>query len=67
MNKRVALSVIVVVLLATMLACQASSFLPTTAIPAVQTPITSTTQPVAANLVNEQDKLVSLFRRSARV
>jgi S1-C subfamily serine protease len=62
MNKKVALSVIVVILLASMLACQASSFLPTAATPAVLTPTTSLAQPVAANLVNEQDRLVSIYQ-----
>lgn len=62
MNKKVALSVIVVLLTATMMACQFSSFLPTTAAPAVLTPTTSLAQPAAADLVNEQDKLVSIYQ-----
>jgi 2-alkenal reductase len=62
MNKKVVLSVIVVILLASMLACQASSFLPTIATPAVLTPTTSLAQPAAADLVNEQDRLVSLYQ-----
>ena len=62
MNKKVALSVIVVLLTATMMACQFSSFLPTTATPAVLTPTTSLAQPAAADLVNEQDKLVSIYQ-----
>jgi 2-alkenal reductase len=46
------------------MACQASSFLPTTAAPVVSVPTAavSSAQPAAANLVNEQDKLVSLYQ-----
>ena len=68
MNKKIAFSVIVVILLGSLLACQASSFLPTIATPVASAPTAASAapstgaQPVAADLVNEQDKLVSLFQ-----
>jgi S1-C subfamily serine protease len=66
MNKKVALSVIVVILLASIMACQASSFLPTTPVASAPTAAPSApaigAQPAAADLVNQQDKLVSIYQ-----
>jgi S1-C subfamily serine protease len=62
MNKKVSLSIIILVLSITMLACQVSGFVPTGV--AVATPTTSSpltpAQPV--NLGDQQDQLVSLFQ-----
>ncbi len=63
MNKKVSLSIIVVVLAATMLACQFSSLAPISA--AAPTPTTSVALPSSSQVVNpgiEQDKLVSLYQ-----
>lgn len=65
MNKKVTLLVITVVLLATMMACQFSGFLPTgttatptlTSIPATAAPVTQ-----VVNLIDQQNKLVSLYQ-----
>lgn len=71
MSKKVTLSLAVMVLVFSIMACQASSFLPTlatTPAPAAialsptTTTAASSAQPVATNLVNEQDKLVSLYQ-----
>ena len=63
-NKKVLLSVAVVILVASILACQASSFLPTTSTPVSAVPTTqaNSAQPAAVDLINQQDKLVSLFQ-----
>ena len=65
MNKKVTLSVAAVILVASIMACQASSFLPTTPTPVSVVPATqaASAQPLAANLVNQQDQLVSLFQK----
>ena len=64
MNKKVTLSVIVVVLTVTMLACQLSGLVPTTSPAAASTPTTSAALPAGqtVDLVNQQDKLVSLYQ-----
>jgi len=64
MNKKVTLSVIVVVLTVTMLACQLSSLVPPTSPAAASTPTTSAALPASqtVDLVNQQDKLVSLYQ-----
>jgi 2-alkenal reductase len=61
MNKKVVLSVVVVLLTATLMACQLSGLVPTTTAP---TPTTSTALPVAqaVNLVDQQDRLISLYQ-----
>ena len=61
MNKKVTLLVIVVVLMATLMACQLSGFIPTTAAP---TSISSSAQPAspAVNLADQQDKLISIYQ-----
>jgi 2-alkenal reductase len=61
MNKKVTLSVIVVLLTATLMACQLSGLVPTATAP---TPTTSAALPAspAANLVDQQEKLVSLYQ-----
>ncbi len=62
MNRKVLLTVAVTLLVASILACQASSFLPT--VPAVGAPTIASvpSQPLAADLVNQQDALVSLYQ-----
>ena len=69
MNRKVSLTLIIVLLTASMLACQFSGILPTGAAPApVVTPTTSTMPALAPapasapNLVNQQDKLVTLYQ-----
>ena len=61
MNKKVTLSIVVVLLTATMLACQLSGLVPTTAVP---TPTTSAALPAAqaGDLVTQQDRLESLYQ-----
>jgi 2-alkenal reductase len=61
MNKKVTLLVIVVLLTATLMACQLSGLVPTTTAP---TPTMSTALPVtpATNLVDQQEKLTSLYQ-----
>jgi S1-C subfamily serine protease len=65
MNKKVALSVVVVILLASILACQASSFLPVLATP-TSAPTATTSLPQTSsqpvNLINQQDKLIALYQ-----
>jgi len=63
MNKKVSLSIIVVVLTATMLACQFSSLAPISA--AAPTPTTSLALPPSSQVVNpaiQQDKLIALYQ-----
>jgi len=62
MNKKVTLSLVVVLLTATLLACQFSGLAPTST--AAPTPTTSAALPStqAVDLVNQQDKLVSLYQ-----
>jgi S1-C subfamily serine protease len=62
MNKKVTLSLLVVVLTTAMLACQFSGLVPTST--TVPTPTASAALPTgqALDLVNQQDKLVSLYQ-----
>lgn len=63
MNKKVALSLVVVVLTATMLACQFSGLVPTGTpmpTPTVSAALPSSAQP--ADVTNNQDKLVALYQ-----
>jgi S1-C subfamily serine protease len=63
MNKKVALSLVVVVLTATMLACQFSGLVPTSTpmpTPTVSAALPSSAQP--ADVTNNQDKLVALYQ-----
>ena len=69
MNRKVSLTLIIVLLTASMLACQFSGILPTGSAPApVVTPTTSIMPALAPapasapNLVNQQDKLVTLYQ-----
>ena len=72
MKKSLSLSVAAVVVAAALVACSFSGLVPTSTLPAslptaaVAAPVTSTgsSQPVA-NLVNEQDKLVSIYQQAS--
>ncbi len=61
MNKKVVLPVVVVLLAATLMACQLSGLVPTTT---ASTPTTSSALPLspAVNLIDQQNKLVSLYQ-----
>jgi len=65
MSKKVTLSVVVVILLVSIMACQASSFLPTLATP---TPAPTATTSVSrassqsVNITGQQDKLVAIYQ-----
>jgi 2-alkenal reductase len=65
MNKKIALSVVVIILLASIMACQATSFLPFLATP-TQAPTATTSMPQASsqavNLTNQQDKLIAIYQ-----
>lgn len=63
MNKKISLSLIVVVVTVTMLACQFSGLVPTSA--PIPTPTVSAALPSSAptgNLANQQDQLVTLYQ-----
>jgi S1-C subfamily serine protease len=62
MNKKVSLSLLSFVLMTALLACQASSLLPTNPAPVALTPTTSSVQPVAVKLVNQEDELIALYQ-----
>jgi S1-C subfamily serine protease len=64
MNKKIALSLVAVVLTVTMAACQLSSYLGTPTPSVAPTPTTSTSlpNPQPASLANQQDQLVALYQ-----